>query len=103
MTVGDFSFAEEGVEGLHNLMILLAAEPCFFCICARLRGRGSIRGPRCPMSEFATTISAVLKQKSGSVASIAPDASVYQAVEMMAERKVGALLVMEQQTLLGII
>ena len=55
------------------------------------------------MSEFATTISAVLKQKSGSVASIAPDASVYQAVEMMAERKVGALLVMEQQTLLGII
>jgi CBS domain-containing protein len=55
------------------------------------------------MSEFATTISMVLKQKTGPVASIAPDASVYQAVEMMAERKVGALLVMEQQTLLGII
>jgi len=103
MAVGDFGFAEEGVEGLHNLMILLAAGLWFFCICVRLRGRGSIRSPRCPMSEFATTISAVLKQKSGSVASIAPDASVYQAVEMMADRKVGALLVMEQQTLLGII
>jgi signal-transduction protein with cAMP-binding, CBS, and nucleotidyltransferase domain len=55
------------------------------------------------MSEFATTIGMVLKQKTGPVASIAPDASVYQAIEMMAERKVGALLVMEQQTLLGII
>jgi CBS domain-containing protein len=55
------------------------------------------------MAEFATTIGMVLKQKSGEVAAIAPDASVYQAVEMMAERKVGALLVMEHQTLMGII
>jgi CBS domain-containing protein len=55
------------------------------------------------MGEFATTISMVLKQKVGPVASIAPDASVFQAIEMMAERKVGALLVMERQTLLGII
>jgi CBS domain-containing protein len=55
------------------------------------------------MSEFATTIGMVLKQKTGPVASIAPDASVYQAVEMMAERQVGALLVMERQSLLGII
>ncbi|WP_433974502.1 CBS domain-containing protein [Tunturiibacter lichenicola] len=55
------------------------------------------------MSEFATTIGMVLKQKTGPVASIAPDASVYQAIEMMAERQVGALLVMERQSLLGII
>ncbi|MBB5326824.1 CBS domain-containing protein [Tunturiibacter gelidoferens] len=55
------------------------------------------------MAEFATTIGMVLKQKSGAVAAIAPDASVYQAVEMMAERQVGALLVMQQQSLLGII
>jgi CBS domain-containing protein len=55
------------------------------------------------MSEFATTIGMVLKQKTGPVASIAPDATVYQAVEMMAERQVGALLVMERQSLLGII
>jgi hypothetical protein len=37
------------------------------------------------MAEFATTIGMVLKQKSKAVAAIAPDASVYQAVEMMAE------------------
>jgi CBS domain-containing protein len=55
------------------------------------------------MTDFATTISMVLKQKSGPVASIAPDASVYQAIEMMAERQVGALLVMESGVLMGII
>ena len=30
MAVGDFSFAEKGVEGLHNLMILLGAERVSF-------------------------------------------------------------------------
>jgi CBS domain-containing protein len=55
------------------------------------------------MTDLATTVSTVLRQKSGAVASISPDASVYQAIEMMAERQVGALLVMEASVLLGII
>ena len=55
------------------------------------------------MNDFATNIGMILKQKNGSIASTRPDASVYQAIEMMAERQVGALLVMERQTLLGII
>jgi len=55
------------------------------------------------MTDFATTIGMVLKQKSGPVASIRPDASVYQAIEMMAERQIGALLVMEAGVLIGII
>jgi signal-transduction protein with cAMP-binding, CBS, and nucleotidyltransferase domain len=55
------------------------------------------------MTDFATTIGMVLKQKSGPVASIRPDASVYQAIEMMAERQIGALLVMQGGVLLGII
>src|SRR5580658_9315393 len=55
------------------------------------------------MNDFATTITMVLRQKSGSVASISPDASVYKAIEMMAEKQVGALLVMEGGALLGII
>jgi CBS domain-containing protein len=55
------------------------------------------------MTDFATTIGMVLKQKSGPVAAIAPDASVYQAIEMMAEKRVGALLVMESGVLIGII
>jgi CBS domain-containing protein len=55
------------------------------------------------MSEMTTTIGAVLRQKAGEVLSIAPDASVYQAIELMAEKSVGALLVMEQGQLLGIV
>jgi CBS domain-containing protein len=55
------------------------------------------------MTDFATTIGMVLKQKDGMIASTKPDASVYQAIEIMAERQVGALLVMEGSMLLGII
>ena len=55
------------------------------------------------MTDFATTIGMVLRQKDGQIASVPPDASVYQAIEIMAEKKVGALLVMEGAVLLGII
>jgi CBS domain-containing protein len=55
------------------------------------------------MSELTTTVGAVLRQKAGQVLSIAPDASVYQAIELMAEKGVGALLVMEHNELLGIV
>lgn len=55
------------------------------------------------MSELTTTISAVMRRKAGEVWSVTPDASVYQAVEMMAEKQVGALLVIVQGELLGII
>jgi CBS domain-containing protein len=55
------------------------------------------------MTDFATTIGMVLQQKSGPIASTSPDASVYQAIEVMAERRVGALLVMEAGLLVGII
>ena len=55
------------------------------------------------MSEFATTVGVLLKQKAGQVASIPPDASVYQAIEIMAAKQVGALLVLQQDELVGII
>jgi CBS domain-containing protein len=55
------------------------------------------------MSELTATISAVLKRKPGDVWSVPPDASVYQAIEIMAEKQVGALLVTEQNKLQGII
>jgi CBS domain-containing protein len=55
------------------------------------------------MSELATTIGAVLKQKPRLVWSTTPDASVYECIEMMAEKQVGALLVMERGALLGIV
>ena len=55
------------------------------------------------MSELTTTVGSVLRQKAGEVLSIAPDASVYDAIELMADKGVGALLVMERGELLGIV
>jgi len=49
------------------------------------------------------TIDAILNQKSGDVWSVEPDATVYEAVAKMAEKNVGALVVMEDEILVGII
>jgi len=48
-------------------------------------------------------IGGILSQKSGEVYSIAPDAMVFKANEMMAEKNVGALLVMKGQKLVGVL
>jgi CBS domain-containing protein len=55
------------------------------------------------MSELTTTIGTVLKQKTGKIWSTRPDASVYEAIVLMAEKGVGALLVMDREALVGII
>ena len=49
------------------------------------------------------TIDSILNQKSGEVWSVAPDATVYDAVAMMADKNVGALVVLENDKLVGII
>lgn len=49
------------------------------------------------------TVSAVLKQKGGEIWFIDPDATVYEAIEMMAEKGIGALLVMRDGKLVGVI
>jgi CBS domain-containing protein len=48
-------------------------------------------------------IGAILGQKSGDIFSISPDATVYEAVAMMDEKNVGALLVMDGAKLVGMI
>ncbi len=45
----------------------------------------------------------LLHEKGHEVWSVAPTASVYQAIELMAEKRVGALLVLEGTKLVGII
>jgi CBS domain-containing protein len=55
------------------------------------------------MSELATKIEALLNRKDPDVWSTKPDACVYQCIELMAEKMVGALLVMEHGQLLGIL
>ena len=49
------------------------------------------------------TIDSIIGQKRRDVFSIAPDATVYDAVALMAEKNVGALLVVENGSLVGII
>ena len=53
--------------------------------------------------EISGTISAILREKGGPVHSIAPDATVYDAIQTMAERNIGALLVMSGGRLVGVI
>lgn len=55
------------------------------------------------MSELTATVGTVLGQKAQEIWSTTPDASVYEAITMMADKEVGALLVMEHGTLVGII
>lgn len=49
------------------------------------------------------TIDSVMNQKPREVWSVAPDATVYDAIALMAEKNVGALLVVENGSLVGIV
>jgi CBS domain-containing protein len=48
-------------------------------------------------------ISEVLGRKSGTLWSVAPNATVFEAIQLMAEKNVGALLVLEGAALVGVI
>jgi len=49
-----------------------------------------------------TTVRSILQTKGTQVWSVSPDATILQALEVMAEKNVGALLVMEEEQLQGI-
>ena len=49
------------------------------------------------------TVKQILQSKTRGILSISPDATVYDALKLMAEKEVGALLVMEADKLVGII
>jgi CBS domain-containing protein len=53
--------------------------------------------------KLAGTARSVLEQKGWGVHSIGPDASVYEAIAAMDEHKVGALFVIEESRLIGVI
>lgn len=53
--------------------------------------------------KLADRISSVLNQKGGEILSVTPEASVYEAIEIMADKQVGALLVIHSGKLVGII
>jgi CBS domain-containing protein len=49
------------------------------------------------------TIESILHEKDRQVWSVAPDATVYDAIALMADKNVGALLVVENSALVGIV
>ncbi|PYK60879.1 MAG: histidine kinase [Verrucomicrobia bacterium] len=49
------------------------------------------------------TVGTILNQKGRQVYSILPDATVFEAIQLMAEKNVGALLVVSEHRLLGVI
>ena len=53
--------------------------------------------------EVSGTIDAILSQKGTEIFSVAPDATVFEAIELMDSKNVGALLVMDDERLNGII
>jgi CBS domain-containing protein len=55
------------------------------------------------LMQLSESIRSILKQKSGVVHSIAPTDSVYQAIAMMSEKQVGALVVIFDGTIVGIL
>ena len=48
------------------------------------------------------TVAQLLRSKSHGVLTIAPDTAVFRALQLMAEKNVGAVLVLEGETLIGI-
>jgi signal-transduction protein with cAMP-binding, CBS, and nucleotidyltransferase domain len=55
------------------------------------------------MMKLSDSVDSILKQKAGSIWSISPDQSVYEAIREMADKQIGALLVMSAGALVGII
>jgi len=49
------------------------------------------------------SVDLILKQKPGNVWSISPERSVYEAIQDMADKQIGALLVISEGTLVGIV
>lgn len=53
--------------------------------------------------EVVDHVSAVLKHKGTEIWTISPEATVYEAIELMATREIGSLLVMKDEALVGIV
>jgi CBS domain-containing protein len=52
---------------------------------------------------IAASISEILAHKSAQLWSIPPDATVFEAIQLMADNNIGAVLVMQGETLIGVV
>ena len=74
-----------------------------------MTGKIALRGylvwvyPESSRMDVSGTIGAILNQKTRDIYSVSPDATVFEAVQLMDAKNVGALLVMEDEQLVGVI
>jgi predicted transcriptional regulator len=69
----------------------------------QLGNRGIIVAREVRPMQLSDSISEIIKQKGGVICSVAPSDSVYDAIAMMAEKQVGALLVISESKIVGIV
>jgi len=55
------------------------------------------------MMKVLDTVELIIREKQGEMWSISPDATVYEALEIMSDKEVGALLVLERGHVVGIL
>jgi signal-transduction protein with cAMP-binding, CBS, and nucleotidyltransferase domain len=80
----------------------------FACIFAQFRhehlwNRGMMLAPQEALMELSESVRPILEQKGGLICSVSPSDTVYAAIAMMAEKKVGALLVIFDDKIMGIV
>jgi CBS domain-containing protein len=93
------SFSLEGLDSLPQRNIARRDTPSYF----RFHLGGFAARPALSIMDVSGTIEAILGQKGGEIFSISPDATVYEAIELMANKNVGALLVVHDGQLFGMI
>ena len=64
---------------------------------------GLLRGRLFSNMDVSGTIDAILSQKGSEIFAISPDTTVYAAIELMAQKNIGALVMVENGTLLGLL
>jgi CBS domain-containing protein len=67
-----------------------------------MRLLGDYKSTRCRV-KLSDKVGRVLRQKAGAVFSVSPDQTVYEALQEMADKEIGSLLVMSGEKLLGIL
>jgi len=63
----------------------------------------ALEGTEVPVENLMAVVAQLLKQKRDTIYSVGPEAPVLEAIRLMAEHGVGALLVMQEQQLVGVV
>src|ERR1022692_4774590 len=107
--VGEHSFFFQAEDGIRDYKVT-GVQTCALPICidiSRCLILNPFKAPAvagdCRSMDVSGNIDAILAKKGGEIYSIWPEATVFEAIEMMDQKNVGALLVMQANRLVGMI